>query len=678
MDVTKLTSAATRLGLLPEEAAAALAMIGREPTVSAALAALLDDPTGRPRALALSLLSVGDDTLAAEIAAGLAAGTDEVAGALEASLHQAAQDVLLTGAEAVTVMLAEAGATTVFTYAGTSELSVCDAVARMPGVELVNGRGDKEAALMAAGASLLTPNHGAAVLHGARGLTNAVGAVADARRNEAGTVFVVGLPTTESAPFLPPHAEPDLLATVGRFATSWWEAPPVPTDEAERLAAACKFVAAFRSVAERARQKPYGPTLFGLPQDVAETAWIPWQVVTGAKRLEARPVVPQEHIDAAVRLMQQATRPLILVDDYLIRPGGAAQSALADVADRIGAPVLQVRYRRGAMLFERLSMRQVSSFIGWLDPNGAHHRRLLAGADLLITVEDRNMYPRVIGDLPSCTKVAITSDAAKVRKNGYLGAGDLLVEDDPVMTLHRLGEALALAGHPAPGAPWAGQVNGMRTAPMEPAVGLLRSGIVVAIAEAMAAVPEPVVVDDSQMFGGLVSEYYDVLPDGARVFGGHGGFVGAGISYATGLAVARGGGPVFCFLGDQAFTNNLQGLAVAGELAPRIVYLVCNNGESVSLLKQATTRPGWDESGRTYLGNARRLSYTRVAEGFGVTAATVDLRVMQTVEAVQDALRLFQQRLAEAVDHDGPTLIEMRLPSLGDFWEGIWTVKGFE
>jgi acetolactate synthase-1/2/3 large subunit len=332
------------------------------------------------------------------------------------------------------------------------------------------------------------------------------------------------------------------------------------------------------------------------------------------------------------------------------------------------------------MLFERLSRADIPSFVGWFDPDEPGHAALMAETDLLITVEDRNMYPRVIGELPPCRKLAVTSDAAKSRKNEYLDTGDALVEDDPVVTLQRIDQALTLLDHTPPAAAWADPAA-YPTATATATAGAaepIRSGIVAAIADAMAAAERPVLVDDSQMFGGVVAEYYDRLPPGLRIFGGHGGFVGSGVSYATGLALAEDTPQVFCFLGDQAFTNNVQGFVAAGERSANVVYLVCNNGDSVSLLKQATTHRRWFESGRTYLHNSKGLDYARIAEGFGIASAVIDFRGAQTGAEVSESLLAFERMLAEALSYAGPSLIEMRLPSLGEFWNGIWTVKGFE
>lgn len=672
-----------RYGLYPTEVEQAFSACDGERSVEQSVGSLLEDSSGRPAALALALLATeGTETLVQEASRRLGRPVSEGERAVRDRLDAAiSEDFLLTGAEAVALALREGGVRTAFAYAGTSELALCDALARVPGTDLVNGRGDKESAFMAAGAGLLEPNCGAAVLHGARGLTNAAGAVADSRRNEAGTIFVVGLPSTTSARFLPPHGEAGLMSSVGNFVKWWHEVGPVPEGEDERERTARDFMGALRTAISEARERPPGPTMFGIPQDVAEAAWIPWSAFVNARPRRSETAVSGENVRTAADLVAAADRPLVLIDDYLLRYDGA-KPALAELVARVGAPVLQVRYKRGAMLFERLTEEDVPSFVGWLDPASEYHQRLMTEADLLVTLEDRNMYRRVVGDLPSCRKLAINSDAAKVRKNEYLGEDDLLIEGDPVAALRGLNQELARCGAEATPGIWADSVDAERTGSaveLEPRVELVRTGIVGAIADAMERFDSPVLVDDSQMFGGMISEHYDWLPSKVRVFGGHGGFVGGGIAYATGLAVADPSARVFCTLGDQGFTNGLQGLVAAGQQKARIVYLVCNNGESVLLLKQSSSQPRWFDGGRQpYLHNPQGLDYARLAAQFGIASSVVEFHVDRGLAEIEGSLSAFEERLEEALYLDGPSLIEMRLPSLGEFWAGIWVVKGFE
>ncbi|MFH9404514.1 thiamine pyrophosphate-binding protein [Streptomyces sp. NPDC017638] len=624
------------------------------------------------------LLARGRQAAVDELSGALGTGPAHTEELLQALTHACPP---LTGAEAVAVVLAAAGTRTVFGYPGTSELAVCDAIDRTTGMEMVNGRGDKESAFMAAGAGMLRPGLAAAVLHGARGLTNAAGAVADARRNELGTVYVVGLPSTGSAAFLPPHGEDNLLPAVGEFTDWWWQAPAVPEEPAAARAAATAFVARLREACRRVQQPPHRPVLFGIPQDVAEQRWIPVSALADPPTAPARALPDPDQVKAAVGALAAADRPVILVDDYALRFEGV-RAGLDQVGRALGAPVLQVRYRRGPMLFERLRTEEVSGFAGWLNPYSDAHNELLERCDLLVTVEDRNIYPRVVGPLPDCPKIALNTDPAKVLKNGYLTPGDLLVRAEPGATLLRMAELLERGG--VRRAPWYGpEVAETARFTPEPAadhVERARQDITAAIAGLLTGWRKPVLVDDSQMFGGLLSEGYDRFPRGLRVFGGHGGFVGGGIPLATGLAVADPTADVLCTLGDQAFTNSFQGLVAAVQQRARITYLVCNNGRSVSLTKQAAASgPDWFGSGRRpFLHNVDDFDYCRLARSLGLTATAVEVPVGAPQPEVSAAVARLSEELERVAAADGPSLLELRLPSEPAAWRGIWVTQGFE
>jgi len=591
----------------------------------------------------------------------------------------------LTGAEAVALVLREAQVSHVFAYPGTSELAICDAIDRLDGVALVNGRGDKESAFMAAGGSLLRPNRAAAILHGARGLTNAAGAVADARRNEAGTMFVVGLPSTGSARFLPPHGERDLIGAMRAF-TDWaWEAPAIPRDEAARRAAARRFVLQLRRGLTAVATPPHRPAVFAVPQDVAEARWIEFDDLAPETEPASEPAPAIEAaaeatleaaLEAALAALSRAQRPVFLIDDYALRYAGLRQ-ALDRASRALGAPVLQLRYRRGPMLFERLHRDEVGHFVGWLNQFSADHAGLLGSSDLLITVEDRNLYERVVGRLPACTKIAINSDPEKVRKNDYLGDGDAVLAGNPAAILGRLAEQLTGA---ALRPPWfTDEVHAAAAVTPEPAsagVEYGRRGLVRALAATLASWKRPVLIDDSQMFGGLISEGYDDLPRGLRVFGGHGGFVGGGLAYATGLAIVEPDVRVMCTLGDQAFTNSFQALVAAIQGGSRVLIVVCNNGEAVSLRKQAAASYG--AATRPYLSNVTAFQYHAVARAIGLSTARCVLPIGAPHHEMDAALAQFRDHLGYASDVAGPSLIEVVVPSDPEVWRGIWLTQGFE
>jgi acetolactate synthase-1/2/3 large subunit len=645
---------------------------------------LLERPDGRIDDLVVSLLrTCGTKALANEVSQLLGMPVADIDQALGETLQLSAiRDVRLTGAEATAVILRSSGVQIVFAYPGTSELALCASLERTPGIRLVNGRGDKECAFLASGASLLKPSLAVAILHGARGLTNATGAIADIRRNEIATGIIVGLPSTDTSRFLPPHGETGLIESIGHFVKWRQQQEPIPHDEPDRAEAVMSFLNSLYMTVEKARTIPYGPTIFGIPQDVAERAWIPLSSLLARHHAHEGLQHPEAQIRVAAKLLIEHGRAIILIDDYLLKYQ-EAKPALARFAELIGAPILQVRYRRGPMLFERLTNLEVPNFLGWLDSQSCEHQLMLDAANLLVTVEDRNMYHRVVGNLPGCRKIAISSDGSKAIKNEYLREGDLLIEGDVVKILQGICYNLVRCGVNRKDMHWARsiEVTGSASGPaIAPVIRLLRTGIVKSIARAMADLAAPVVVDDSQMFGGLISEHYDILPAKLRVFGDHGAFVGSGIGYATGLAIANPTARVFCFLGDQGFINGIQGLVAANQERAPVIFLVCNNGGSVSLLKQSSVAREPEASNRyeTYLENTQNLEYARIATKLGVSARVVDFSTDQGVIGVERSISDFERALAGAVNEDGPSLVEMRLPGPGEFWAGIWRVQGYD
>lgn len=602
---------------------------------------------------------------------------------MDTQLHSGSSepDQMLTGAEAVARVLAQAGIRIAFAYPGTSELALCDALDRTTGMRLVSGRGDTEAAFMAAGACAFTPCAATGILHGARGLTNALGAIATARRNEVGVLYLVGMPSTGSARFLPPHGETDLIVNSGRFAKWSCElgAPHPPDDD--QAATTISFMQSLRTAIRIASTRPYGPVIVGLPQDTLETEWIPAQAVmvdAPPETVRAAPALAQ-----AATLIENAQRPLILLDDYLLKYP-EARPALREFAELLGAPVLQVRYWRGPMLFERVSASDIPAFVGWYDPLSATHRELMQQTDLLITLEDRNMYPRVIGALPACRKLVLTSDSAKSCKNAYVGAHDLVVEGD---VCARLTALAALLWDSAGRGKWYREILGCLDStlptheqPVPVAARNMRRGIALGFARAFAAVSCPVLVDDSQMFGGMLAEEYDQYPSRLRVFGDHAGFVGSGISFATGLAASSPRSTVVCTLGDQGFCNGLQGLIAMSELHVPLTLVVCNNGESVSLRKQtsALNSTALHDGTHPILRNPPHVAYHALAAALGVEARVIDWAASMEAGTLEEAASGLEAQLVDAFTARQPRLIELRLPPLGDAWSGIWRTAGLE
>lgn len=579
-------------------------------------------------------------------------------------------------AEAIALRCRQHGIRKAFAYPGTSELALCHAFSALSDGTLVNARGDSEAAFMAGASGLAGKPEAVAIVHAARGLTNAAGAVADLRRNELPALVIVGLPSTRSAEFLPPHGEDGLVDAVGTFAKASLElAWPSGSETVDP-------VGAVDTALDQATALPGGPVLLGVPQDILEARAVPTGATDRSIPPAAARLLDGRALHRARRLLSRAARPVILIDDYLLRHQDA-EAALIAFAEAVDAVIFQVRYRRGPMLFQQLTSRASRRFAGGYDPANNDHRTQVAGAGLLITVEDRNLYHRVVGRLPDCPKIAITSDADKTTKNGYLSDGDVVVEGDPVTALGHLAADLTPAPAPAALAARKGHQEPDRRETARPSLQVwLQDTLAQVVSGCLSVTGARLVIDDSQMVGGvLANSYNDAFGDAGdlTVLGDHAGFVGAGIPIAAGLAITQGS-PVLCLLGDQGFTNGSQGLVCAAQEAAPVLFVVCNNGESVSLRTQAAQLGHGDPTGdfARLLRNAPEFSYVAAAWATGIAATLVDLRPDQDQPPGANVARQVIKAAGDLWSEKGPALLELRLPGTGPAWDGIWVTHGYD
>lgn len=590
---------------------------------------------------------------------------------------------LVSGAEAFAYILSKEKVKYVFAYPGTSELALCDAVLKTPGVTLINGRGDKESAFMAAGGCMLRPSNAVAILHGARGLTNAIGALADVRRNEIGTTYFIGLPSSRSIRFLPPHGEFHLIENAGKFAKNYYEITSVANitdDKKTRERKARSFIQQVQMALQKSRELPIGPTLLGIPQNVSEQKWIPLSLLNKYSPKAPRiGTVDTVKLKKALSLIKNKKRIIILVDDFLFK-NPRAKKQLAIFARAIQAPIFSVFYGRGPMLFEKPLAKTNRLYLGNYLPNNEIHKKEIDNADLIITLEDRNMYERVIGKLPTCPKIAITSNPQMTQKNEYLNKNDLVLIGDVYTYMKRVKSMSTSNNHIALNKKCAHfRKESQKVLDANPQFDYMRATLTDELARAISNVDKPVLVDDSQMFGGLINEGYEKFPNKLRVFGDHGAFIGGGLSMAAGLARCEKSVTVFTTLGDQSFTNALQGLISVVQEKVKIIFIVCNNGKSVSLLKQILSQDenAFETGTNRFLLNAP-YDYTKLANSIGLTTFQITFNPLSRKPHEKNPSGQLKKIVTKALEIHGPVLIELKLPPDPEAWTGIWAVKGNE
>ena len=586
------------------------------------------------------------------------------------------EDIKFNGAEAVVIMLHDFGVDTAVGYPGTSELSLCEAFDRYPHTTILNGRGDKESAFCAAGMNLYNDSRSICILHGARGLTNAGGAVADIRRNEISLLVVVGLPSTRSIDFLPPHGENNLIKGMGMFAKYGEEFRYQQLSREN----AKQYLMGFQKCYCDTCLLPRGPVLLGIPQDILDNKWIPYRFLRQYKAasIQKAEQVLHSKIDMVCQLIVKCRQPLVLVDDFAFRK--QIKDKIVCFSDLYQVPVLQLKYRRGPMFFEQLQENAGNYIFGYYDPDNPLHKQYMDNIDLLITVEDRNMYKRVAGVFPRCKKIAITSNSGMTIKNGYLTEEDIILDGEVEECFDRILERPIVS-------PIRSRLPNQIKMQLKHRLGkcnFLWNVISKRIGDFLNGQDEPILIDDSQMFGGVLSECYNNYPDSLKVFGDHGAFIGSGISYAAGVAyVADQNDYIVVTLGDQAFTNGFQGMLCAAEYHLKILYIVCNNGKSISLLKQTIFDHGLEGKDGIkvqldeYLANLKSLDYCKTAAAFGINSYNIDFRDATEANINHVDMQL-KNILCDVVVSQRAALLEFVVPSDFDVWEGVWSSKGLD
>ncbi len=586
---------------------------------------------------------------------------------------------LLTGAEACVRILEKYNIQYAFAYPGTSELLLCNELIKSKKITIINGRGDKESAFMSAGASMLSPLKAVAILHGARGLTNATGAIADTYRNEYATVFFVGLPSTHSAPYLPPHGEKDLIKNIGKFVKSAHEVRLSPKENDSSVDRGKKIQAFLNILTDALNDActlPYAPTICGISQDCLELKWIPENFNSLIKNKVIKNTNTKS-IQQTINIIKKSKKSLLLVDDFLFHHP-LAKKSLLKLSNNLQSPILQINYQRGPMFFERICSKQNPFFVGPYNTEADLHKKLLNEADLLIMIEDRNGYKRIIGLLPKCKKISITSNLEMTKKNKTLSTNDILIQGNVIEIMDNISNIIKNKKNTEIKKQCRSIRKEVYTIPPIPKKYIfMRKTIPKIIAASIKGEKHPIIVDDSQMFGGLLAEMYEEYPSNLKVFGDHGAFVGAGIAYANGLALSSNNCSIICILGDQAFTNGFQGLVSSVENNINITYLVCNNQCSVSLKKQAAFQKMNQIVTDTFLENAP-IHYCDIAKSIGLKSFKFKVPITTNSSIIKKSDMKLRHIIKQAITIKGPALIELIMPSTPEAWDGIWSTRGNE
>ena len=500
----------------------------------------------------------------------------------------------------------------------------------------VTPRHELDAGFMADGYARASGRPGVCLLITGPGVTNAITAMAQARADSIPMLVISGVNALAThglyRGYL--HELPDQSATLKTIALS-----------SERLLRADDLADVVARAFAAMRAGRPGPVHIEIPTDLMEAP-----VRRPEEPPAPAPASPPDAggFEAAAALCRAAGAPLILAG------GGAvwADDALRGLAERLDAPVVTTTNARGLLAGHPLLVPA--------SPSLSAVRELIAASDLVIAVgtefgpTDYDAYGDG-GFVPPADLVRIDVDPEAAARSH---PARVALCCDAARAAEELVTRLPTR---APGAP-AGE---SRAAEARRAARAELSPKMAAMVEVLAAVRDAVpgctIVGDSTQAAYAGNLYWDA-PAPRTWFNAATGYgaLGFGPPAAIGAAIALGGAPVVCVVGDGGFQFCLGALGAAADERVPVVFLVWNNRGYQEIedymiargVEPVGVRPGVPD-------------FCRIAEAYGLPSE----RIRLTEDTDQAALAPGRLELGElsvalgrAARANGPFLIEVVTP----------------
>jgi len=338
-------------------------------------------------------------------------------------------------------------------------------------------------------------------------------------------------------------------------------------------------------------------------------------------------------------MINAAQRPLLLVGHGVILAG--AEAALRELAERTGTPVVTTLLGIGALPQTHALNLGMAGMHGEVYANLA-----IQEADTIMAVGTR-FDDRLTGTVhafaPKAAIIHIDVDPAEIGKNVPV---DLPIVGDAEAVLRRLLPLVQPASHPE----WLQQISAWRATSAECDVlnqcteGLMPQYVMRCLCEATHG--QALMVSDVGQNQMWEAQYYvHERPRGLISSGGQGA-MGFALPAAIGAQIAQPNVPVWATVGDGGFQMNMQELATVVQEGLPIKMAILNNG-CLGMVRQ------WQEmffAGRYSGSILSGPDFVRVAEAYGI----LGLRVTEPEET--------QSSINRAMAHDGPALIDFRIP----------------
>ena len=533
---------------------------------------------------------------------------------------------VLTGAEIIWECLVREGVEVVFGYPGGAILPAYDALTKYQDkVHHVLVRHEQGATHMADGFARASGKVGVAMATSGPGSTNMVTGLATALMDSSPIVCITG------------QVPVSVIGTDAFQETDVMGVTLTVTKHSYLVTQIDELAQSIREAFYIARTGRPGPVLLDIPKDV-QIATMEFEYPTDAIELPGfyLPVeAPEDQVEAAVRLINSAKKPVILSGHGVLISGSMKE--IRELAERGKMPISTTLLGIGGVPGSHPLNMGMMGMHGTAQANHA-----IQEADLLIACGMR-FDDRVTGNLktysPNSKKIHIEIDESELNKNVRV---DVAIHGDLSAVLRQLKPGVK----PVDRSKWLKQIEEWQNDSSKRDI-LNRQTKVLMGAQAIRAIwagtkGDAVVVTDVGQHQMLEAQYYEHNKPHTLITSGGLGTMGFGLPAAIGASFAVSDKEVWAIVGDGGIQMTLMELATAVQENTNINLAIINNGY-LGMVRQ------WQQlfyDSRYAETPISSPDYVKLAEAYGLPGYRVD--------KLEDIGPVMQKAQA----HNGPTLIE--------------------
>ena len=474
---------------------------------------------------------------------------------------------MMTGNKALIELLRHEGVEYVFGIPGATEILFMDALEEAPDIRYILSLHEVVCAGMAEGYARASGKVGFLNLHTGPGVAAALPMLYNAQFGNVPLVITSGQNHTRLLQY-DPHLSGDIVG-MAKIYTKWCTEIVHAEDISATLQRAFKM----------ALQPPMGPVLISIPQNVLEQQidfqYKPNTVVYPRVRPD------KAALDSALKILQEAKRPVLLVESGVERSG--ALEEVVRFAELTGARVYQ------SWMSDVNFPVTHPQYLGDLDPTSPPAKGIFKEMDVLIGVGCSlfaqgffNPEPTLP---PNARIIQIDENPWEIGKNFPVDCG---IQGDIKSVLAELNELIERGVSPKgreetkQRAAEIAQEKSKQEHQLKTQIGNERDRVPISISRLMteirdAMTPDTVIVDECWSSSGMLRQVLDLRKSKTFFRSRKGGSIGWGLPGALGVKLGLPDKPVVAVVGDGGAGWSIQSLWTAARYRIPVTFVITNN-----------------------------------------------------------------------------------------------------